>query len=111
MQAKSKIRFGRRLNLQEMRTTMHIYAEDIGEPGKDTRHGFGVFSFGRFEKEEYIRPEIKIELGSPIYYVDGIRKEMDTSPVLDKNNRTLYFVCYLTQERGQSVDFILPKQF
>jgi len=109
MQAKSKIRFGRRLNLQEMRTTMHIYAEDIGEPGKDTRHGFGVFSFGRFEKEEYIRPEIKIELGSPIYYVDGIRKEMDTSPVLDKNNRTLIPVRYLTQEYGAKVDFIPPK--
>src|SRR5690606_15827122 len=89
MQAKAIKRFGRKLNLQEMRLALHIYAEDIGEPGRDRKHGFGVFSFGRFEKEEFIRPKLQLEIGSRTYYKDGLKREMDTAPVIDRNNRTL----------------------
>ena len=109
MQAKAKKRFGRKLNLQEMRLALHIYAEDIGEPGQDTKHGFGVFSFGRFEKEEYVRPKLQLEIGSNIYYKDGLKRQMDTVPVLDVNNRTLVPVRFLAQEYGAKVTFIPPK--
>lgn len=109
MQAKAKIRFGRKLNLEEMRTILHIYAEDIGETGKDSKHGFGVFSFGRFEKKEYIRPKIKMQIGSPTYYVNDVQKKMDTSPILDKNSRTLVPVRFLAQEYGAVVTFVPPK--
>lgn len=109
MQAKAKKRFNRRLSLQEMRTTMNIYAEDIGEPGKDVKHGFGVFSFGRFEKEEYIRPQLKLEIGSNVYYKDGLQRQMDTEPIIDANNRTLVPVRFLAEEYGAKVTFIPPK--
>lgn len=109
MQAKAKKRFGRKLNLQEMRLALHIYAEDIGEPGKDVKHGFGVFSFGRFEKEEYVRPKLQLEIGSNIYYKDGLKRQMDTEPIIDAKNRTLVPVRFIAQEYGAKVTFIPPK--
>lgn len=53
-QAKAMIRYRRKLTLQEIRLLLHMYAEDLGEPGRDRSHGFGTFSFGRFNKDDYV---------------------------------------------------------
>ena len=54
LQAKGMRRYKRRLTPQEIRLLLHIYSEDLGDVGRDAQYGFGLFSFGRFNKSDYV---------------------------------------------------------
>jgi subtilisin family serine protease len=45
--AKSRIRFNRLLKPDEIKLLLGMYADDLGPKGKDSKYGYGVFSFGR----------------------------------------------------------------
>ena len=47
LQSKARMRFKRFLTPHEIGTVMGIYADDLGDKGRDERYGYGVFSFGR----------------------------------------------------------------
>ena len=47
LQSKARMRFKRFLTPHEIGTVMGIYADDLGNKGRDERYGYGVFSFGR----------------------------------------------------------------
>src|SRR5690606_18513299 len=89
MQARALKRFGRKFSPERIKEELQFSAEDLGEPGKDIKYGYGVFSFAYIEKQEFVRPQLRLELGSNIYFKNGLRREMDTAPVIDSNNRTL----------------------
>lgn len=54
LQGKALKRFGRFLKPNEVSLIMDIYADDLGTKGKDNSYGYGLFSFGRIERSEYI---------------------------------------------------------
>ena len=45
LQSKAKMLHGKRLTLDEVRTILHHRAVDLGEIGRDTKYGYGMFSF------------------------------------------------------------------
>jgi len=47
MQAKAKTRLGRFLMPDEMKLVLSMYTEDLGQQGRDTYFGAGLFSFAR----------------------------------------------------------------
>lgn len=53
-QGKAYRRYKRFLTPQEIRLLLHFYAEEIGRDGWDKNYGYGIFSFGRLDKSEYI---------------------------------------------------------
>jgi subtilisin len=54
LQAKGIRRYKRRLTPEEIRLLLHIYSEDLGDIGRDNEYGFGLFSFGRINKTDYV---------------------------------------------------------
>ncbi|MCG8500127.1 MAG: S8 family peptidase [Firmicutes bacterium] len=54
LQAKGVARYKRRLTPEEIRLLLHVYAEDLGTVGRDRKYGFGLFSFGRINKSDYV---------------------------------------------------------
>ena len=54
LQSKGLIRYYRRLTPAEIRLLLHIYAEDLGDIGRNPDYGFGLFSFGRINKTDYV---------------------------------------------------------
>ena len=52
IQGKSKNKFNRLLSCNEIKTILAMYANDLGEKGKDNSYGYGVFSFGTFNQRE-----------------------------------------------------------
>lgn len=108
-QAKAMLRYGRKLSVQELRLLFDIYAEDVMAPGKDIFTGFGVFSFGRYEKAETPKLEMELTIGSKSYIVNNVKKQMDTTPVMTKESRLLVPVRFISQEFGATVDYIAPK--
>ncbi len=54
LMAKGYLRYGRRLNPEEIRLLLNIYTEKPGLRGRDDSYGYGIFSFGRIASEEYI---------------------------------------------------------
>lgn len=48
LQSKAKIRLNRYLTPAEVQLVMDIYADDLGNFGKDIEYGYGLFSFGRY---------------------------------------------------------------
>lgn len=105
MLQKGMIRHGRRLSPEEVRFLASIYSEDNGELGRDTKYGFGVFSFARIIKEELPPIEVEMTIGSTKYLVNGVEKEMDTTPILDENDRTLVPVRFVSQSLGAEVNW------
>lgn len=57
LQAKAQIRQGRKLSPEEIRTTLHMYSEDLGVKGRDSEYGFGIFSFGRIGRTDSVHEE------------------------------------------------------
>jgi subtilisin family serine protease len=49
LQAKSKIRFNRFLNREEINLLLAMYSDFVGK-GKNSKYGYGIFSFGRILK-------------------------------------------------------------
>lgn len=54
---KGFLRYGRRLNPDEIRLLLNIYTENINNTGRDKSYGYGIFSFGRIGNKEYILGE------------------------------------------------------
>lgn len=81
------------VNHEMIRNCMALYADDLGEPGRDIKYGYGVFSFGRIMKSENILPE-------PII---GI-KQMDVAPFI-KDSRTFVPLRFMSEELGGKVDW------
>ncbi|MGE4282764.1 MAG: S8 family peptidase [Clostridia bacterium] len=54
LQAQGIKKHGRRLTPEEIRILLHVYSEDLGEPGRDSEYGYGLFSFGRINESDYI---------------------------------------------------------
>lgn len=52
--AKGRRRYKRNLTPDEIRLCLHMYTENAGSSGWDKNYGFGIFSFGRFDKSEFI---------------------------------------------------------
>lgn len=106
LQAKAKIRYGRKLTPQEVFTLVQMYAEDIGMYGKDVEFGYGVFTFGRFNTSEYVQGEknqIELTINSNVAIVNGVAINMDTAPIIDKNNRTLVPLRFISEQLGKTV--------
>lgn len=59
LHAKAVRRYKRKLTPEEVRLLLHIYSEDLGDIGRDTKYGFGLFSFGRINKSDYVRVPIR----------------------------------------------------
>ena len=47
-------RYKRKLTPDEIRFCLHMYTEDISRRGWDKNYGYGLFSFGRLDKSDYI---------------------------------------------------------
>ena len=60
LHAKSMIRYKRKLTPEEVRLLLHIYAEDLGDVGRNNQYGFGLFSFGRIARSDYVRTNTNI---------------------------------------------------
>lgn len=54
LQAKGLYRYRRYLSPKEVRFLLHMYTEDLGGKGWDPYFGYGLFSFGRLGKSDYI---------------------------------------------------------
>ncbi len=54
MQAKGMYRYRRYLSPKEVRFLLHLYTEDLGGKGWDPYFGYGLFSFGRLDKSDFI---------------------------------------------------------
>ncbi len=54
LSGKGARRYRRRLTPSEIRFCLHMYTEDISRRGWDKTYGYGLFSFGRLEKSEFI---------------------------------------------------------
>jgi len=54
LQAKGRMRYGRKLTPDEIRLLLNIYTEDLSGSGKDDRYGYGLFSFGRINGSDYV---------------------------------------------------------
>jgi len=52
MQAKARIRYGRRLSLDEIRLLLHLMAKPVKDVGRTLGKGYGVFSFTHFDPED-----------------------------------------------------------
>lgn len=80
LQGKAELRFRQRLSPRDIRLLLNIYAEDLGEPGRDPRYGFGVFSFGRFETPDISPREVVFEMDEPGFWVNGRRMKSVLPP-------------------------------
>ncbi len=47
-------RYRRHLTPDEIRFCLHMYTEDVSKKGWDKNYGYGLFSFGRFEKSDFL---------------------------------------------------------
>jgi len=54
IQAKAKRRFKRYLTPYEVKLMLGMYAEELGIPGRDYVFGYGIFSFGRIDKTDFL---------------------------------------------------------
>ena len=99
---------------ETIRDSMAVYAEDLGDPGRDIKYGYGLFSFGRIEGGQAApdRPAIDLvfEIGKNKYWKNGVEKQAYIAPVLDtKQNRTLVGLRDVGEAFGCKVDWVAPK--
>lgn len=99
IQAKAKIRFGRKLAPDVVRLIMQTMAHDLGIRGRDDKYGFGVFSFGNLKQLH----TVKLFNGKKEYYVNGAKKEMDTVPFINKDNRMMVPLRFVGEGLGHQV--------
>ena len=91
MIAKARIR-GKSVDPVKLRFAMGIYADDLGDPGRDIKYGFGLFSFGRVLGGQPAPDKPKIDLlfriGSNTFYKNGVETSAYIAPEI-KEGRTL----------------------
>jgi len=111
LQAKAKFRKGEKMNPDTLRWLLQIYAEDLGKKGRDREYGFGVFSFGRFDKPDSPEIELKFKVGNTRYWKNGEEKQAHIAPFI-KESRTFVglrdvgeaFGCYVD---GSKLPFVI----
>ena len=54
IQAKAMRRFRRYLTPKELKLILGFYAEQMGKSGRNNVYGYGVFSFGRFDRPDHV---------------------------------------------------------
>jgi subtilisin len=54
LHGKCLIRYGRKLTPTELRLLLNIYTDKLGEKGRDRRYGYGLFTFGRLDGDDYV---------------------------------------------------------
>lgn len=79
MIAKARIR-SKPVSSDMIRYAMQIYADDLGTPGRDDLHGFGVFSFDRFQQTR-----LQFRTGQTQYFKNGIAQTAHIAPRLIEN--------------------------
>lgn len=89
----SKRRF-RKLNTMPefIRDSMAVYADDLGEKGRDIKYGYGLFTFGRIDDTTPTpdRPpiDLKFEVGKKHYWRNGLLNSALTAPRIMEDDRT-----------------------
>lgn len=91
------------VNHEMIRNCMALYADDLGDPGRDIKYGFGVFSFGRIEKSDNIPIELKFEINKTRYWNNGIEKQAYIPPYI-KDGRTMVGLRDVGEAFGCNVD-------
>lgn len=104
IQAKAKIRFGKKLTPDQVRLLLQVYAEDVGIRGPDEEYGFGVFSFGRFDQPDRVPQVVEMWIGKKQYAVNGQQREMDVAPFI-QGGRTFVPVRFVAEGLGAKVDW------
>jgi subtilisin family serine protease len=104
LQAKARIREGKKDPPDITRLMLRRYAEDVGPKGPDTQYGCGVFSFGRFEDSDSVPREIVFQVGQKVAIVDGSQVELDVPPQI-LNNRTLVPIRFVAENMGWKVAY------
>ncbi|MBQ3378512.1 MAG: S8 family peptidase [Clostridia bacterium] len=70
LQAKARVRYGRRLTPSEIRLLLHMYAENLGDIGRDESYGYGLFTFDRLYydtvKKAYVTASSRISARRPV---------------------------------------------
>ena len=107
LQKKALIRYKRKLSLEEIRLLLHIYSEDVGEFGRDTKSGFGVFSFGRINNKPTEGTQLTLKIGSPILIKNGKEVRMDVTPHMS-NGRTFVPVRFVAENLNSNVEWFPP---
>lgn len=87
LNGKNVIRHGRKMTPDELRYVASIYAEDLGERGRDREYGYGAFSFGRFKTSDTVKRNLVYQVGEKSRWVNGEKKAMDVAPFI-KDDRT-----------------------
>ncbi len=101
LQAKARQRFGAKFAPEMVRVLLETYAEDMGEPGPDSRYGCGVFSFGRLGSSDSVHT-VELTIGSRDYAVDGQPKKMDVAPFV-QSGRTWVPARFVAEGLGATV--------
>lgn len=109
LQAKAKLRFGKKLPPDQVRLLLRMYAEDLGIKGPDKEYGFGVFSFGRFNQPDRVPQTVEMWTGKKQYVVNGQQKEMDTAPFI-QGGRTFVPVRFTAEGLGAKVEWFGGEQ-
>lgn len=52
LQAKAKLKYNKKLTLEEIRLLLHMMAKPVNEIGRTKGYGYGVFSFSHYDPEE-----------------------------------------------------------
>lgn len=104
IQAKAKLRFGRKLSPDQVRLLLQAYAEDVGAKGPDEKCGFGVFSFGPSYRPARVSKVVEMWVGKKQYMVNGQLRQMDVAPFL-QSGRTFVPVRFAAEGLGASVEW------
>ncbi len=104
IQAKAKLRFGKKLTPDQVRLLLQAYAEDVGPKGPDEKYGFGVFSFGPSYRPVRTSRVVEMWVGKKQYTVNGQLKQMDVAPFL-QSGRTFVPVRFAAEGLGARVEW------
>ena len=106
---------GRTLFQWELEKFIYDHVIDLGEIGWDENYGHGLFVLPHpddIDIKKYVpkymedeKMEIKLQINSNKYYVNGIEKYMDTVPILNKDDRTMVPVRFIAEAFGAKVEW------
>lgn len=111
MKGKARIR-GKKDGAKFIRYAMGIYADDLGEKGRDKQYGFGLFSFGRIIDGQPApdRPAIDLvfKIGQRTYWKNGQEQQAYARPLIIFRNPMLG-LRDVGEAFGAEVEWIPPR--
>jgi hypothetical protein len=100
---------GRALGRSKLYQFLRDNSVDFGAVGKDSVSGWGAVILpppDEVDIKRYADMTIKMQIGNPIMYVDGVPVKLDQPPAVDpKTNRTLLPVRALSEALGCTVEW------